>query len=75
MAAGELTRVIMGAIRYNGTLAYDIYADGALVSSYNEPELIITAPPGTYVLTEYFDDENVLATNVVVTAGQITDVP
>lgn len=73
--AGEVTTVEMGAIRYNGTLAYDIYTGGALVSSYNEPGRIITAPPGTYALTEYFDDEHILATNVVVTAGAITDVP
>lgn len=75
VVAGEVTEVPMGAIRYTGTLAYDIYAGGALVSSYNEAGLIITAPAGTYTLTEYFDDENVLANNVVVTVGAITDVP
>lgn len=75
VVAGEVTEVEMGAIRYNGTLAYDIYVGGELVSSFNEPSLIITAPTGTYTLTEYFDDENVLATNVIVTAGAITDVP
>ena len=75
VAAGEVTNVFMGAIRYHGTLDYDIYSGGELVSSYNVPEAIITAPPGTYVLTEYFNDENVLATNVVVVARQITEVP
>lgn len=72
--AGEVTSVPMGAIRYSGVLDYDIYADGQLLSSYNERDLIITAPPGTYMLTEYFDDENVLAT-IVVVAGAVTNVP
>ena len=73
--AGVVTTVPMGAIRYNGTLAYDIYVAGTIVSSYNEAGAVITAPAGTYTLMKYFDDETVLATNVVVTAGAITDVP
>lgn len=73
--AGEVTTVTMGAIRYNGTQAYDIYIGGTLVSSYNEPGDIVTAPPGTYTLMKYFDDTTVLALNVVVTAGAITDAP
>ncbi len=75
VTAGAATTVEMGAIRYNGSLDYDIYVSGQLVSSYNEHGLIITAPAGTYTLTEYFDDENVLATDVVVVAGAVTDVP
>lgn len=73
--AGQVTTVAMGAIRYNGTQAYDIYAGGTIVSSYNEAGAIITAPAGTYTLTKYFDDETILATSVVVIAGAITDVP
>jgi hypothetical protein len=73
--AGEVTNVEMGAIRYNGTQAYDIYVGGTLVSSYNDPGAIITAPAGTYTLMKYFDDDTVLATNVVVVAGAVTDAP
>ena len=71
--AGEVTTVPMGAIRYNGSQAYDIYVGGTLVSSYNEAGAVITAPAGTYTLMKYFDDETVLAGNVVVIAGAITD--
>ena len=74
VTAGATTTVTMVAIRYNGTLAYDIYTGGALVSTYNDAGAIVTAPPGTYTLTEYYDDQHVLATSVVVTAGNITDV-
>ncbi len=73
--AGEVTTVPMGAIRFNGPMAYDIYVGGELVASYNDPEVAVTAPPGTYTLTKYFDEDVVLATDVVVTAGAITDVP
>ena len=73
--AGAVTTVTMGAIRYSGSQAYDIYVGGTLVSSYNEAGEVITAPAGTYTLMKYFDDETVLATNVVVTAGTITDAP
>ena len=73
--AGEVTDVPMGAIRYNGSQAYDIYVSGTLVSSYNEAGAVITAPAGTYTLMKYFDDETVLANNVVVIAGAITDAP
>lgn len=74
VVAGAVTTVEMGAIRYNGALAYDIYLGGTLVSSFNEAGDIVTAPLGTYTLMKYFDDETVLATNVVVTAGNITEV-
>jgi len=73
--AGEVTTVPMGAIRFNGPLAYDIYVGGEIVSSYNDPQVAVTAPAGTYTLTKYFDDDVVLATDVVVTAGAVTDVP
>lgn len=75
VAAGATTTVTLGAIRYNGSMSYDIYSGGALVSSYNEAGLIISAPAGTYTLTKYFDADTVLATGVVVTAGAVTDVP
>ncbi len=73
--AGEVTTVTMGAIRYNGTMDYDIYLDGDLVRSYNVAGTTVTVPPGTYLLTKYFDDETVIATHVVVTAGAVTEVP
>ncbi|MBN1511280.1 MAG: hypothetical protein JXB13_04645 [Phycisphaerae bacterium] len=73
--AGEATTVPMGAIRFNGPLAYDIYVGGEIVSSYNDPQVAVTAPAGTYTLTKYFDEDVVLATDVVVTAGAVTEVP
>lgn len=75
VTAGAVTEVRMGAIRYNGSMAYDIYSGGERVSSYNDAGAIITAPAGTYTLTKYYDANTVLATGVVVTAGTITDVP
>ncbi|MBN2446247.1 MAG: hypothetical protein JXO22_05960 [Phycisphaerae bacterium] len=75
VTAGEVTEVEMGAIRYNGPFSYDIYSGGNLVSSYNDAGTIVTAPPGTYLLTKYYDPDTVLAGHVVVTAGAITDAP
>lgn len=71
---GSVTEVEMGAIRYGGSQSYDIYVGGALVSSNNDPDTIVTAPAGTYELRKYFDDEVVLATGVVVEAGAVTEV-
>jgi len=72
--AGEITAVPMGAIRYHGTLSYDLYVNGRLVSAANAPGDIVTAPPGTYSLFEYFT-YHALAEDVNVEAGAVTEVP
>lgn len=75
VTSGAVAAVPMGAIRYTGPVAYDIYVGSQNVSHANTPGELITAPPGTYTLYEYFTTDHVLATNVVVTAGHVTTVP
>lgn len=74
VTAGQTTDVIMGGLRYNGALYYDIYEDGRLALSYNQPGAIVTIGAGIYTLTEYFNDRNILGT-AVIDAGYVTDYP
>ncbi len=77
VTAGQTTTFAMGAILYTGSEAnYDLYdASGnqLLVRPGSQNEAL-PAPPGSYVLKDYFSDD-VLATAVTVTAGQVTTVP
>ncbi len=75
--AGALTERSLGAVRYNGGEAiYDIYDESGegLLDRVNDRGVIRSLPPGTYVLKPYFED-TVLAEDVAVVAGSITDVP
>jgi hypothetical protein len=77
VSAGQVTTFNMGAILYTGSEAkYDLYdASGTmLLEQPGSRDERLPVPPGTYVLKDYFSDD-VLATNVVVTAGQVTTVP
>jgi hypothetical protein len=72
VTAGATTVVRMGGIRYHGTDSYDIYVGGHLASPANDPNVIVTAPPGTYTLYKYFTTD-VLVGDVEVTAGAVTE--
>ncbi|MEP0841664.1 MAG: hypothetical protein HRF43_03005 [Phycisphaerae bacterium] len=73
VAAGQSTVIRMGALRYNGAVAYDLYLGNNLVVPSCLPGELQTIPPGTYSLYEYFSDR-LLASGVVVQPGQITEV-
>jgi len=75
--AGEVTDVLLGALRYTGAEdPFDIYdATGeTLIARPNTPNEIRSLPAGTYVLKPYFGD-TIVASDVVVVAGEITILP
>lgn len=74
VSAGSTRVIRLGAIRYNGSVAFDLYTGtGAAAQSLAAGE-IQSVPAGTYWLYEYFTTQ-LLAGPVVVQEGQITDVP
>lgn len=76
VTAGNVTTVTMGAIRYTGATDYEIFdaAGAQVLSDFESPNTNVTVPPGTYVLKENNTD-NVLVSNVLAVAGQLTVVP
>ncbi len=56
---------------------FDLYTGDAQtrLSQAHDMNEVLAADPGTYVLTDYFNPDFVLAANVVVVAGQVTTVP
>lgn len=77
ITANAVTEIQLGAVRYTGAEPnYDIYdASGTtLLARPNDRNVIRTLPAGVYVLKDYFSDV-VLAADVAVDAGDVTDAP
>jgi hypothetical protein len=73
--AGEVTVVEMGAFRYSGPHDYHVFdaAGAKRLREHGKPGELVTAPPGHFVLKKAYTDE-VLAADVVISAGVITEV-
>jgi hypothetical protein len=77
VVADAITSIQLGAVRYTGGESiYDLY-DGSgtmLLARPNDRNVARSVPAGVYVLKDYFGDD-ILAADVAVTTGAITDAP